>query len=278
MKLLLNKLEEIKQRKNKPALMTHVVLGYPTLNASIKIVKAMAKAGADIIELQIPFSDPMADGPTIMAANEEAINNGLKVKDCFKAVKQLSKEVKVPLIFMSYYNILFRYNKGKDGVKNFCKDAASAGIQGLIVPDVPPEENADGFWTYTKQYNLLAIPIVSPVSSNQRLKVIKNFVKQGFIYCVSTTGTTGARKSLPPDLNSYLKKVKAEFKLPLAVGFGISTKEQVAAVCKIADIAIVGSAMIDQIRKQKKSPEKAAFKFTRELLNVTKKNKKAHKL
>ncbi len=266
MKLLLKKLAEIKQRKSKPALMTHVVLGYPTLNASIKIVKAMAKAGADIIELQIPFSDPLADGPTIMAANEEALKQGLKVKDCFRAIKKLSAEIKVPLIFMSYYNILYRYNGGHNGVKKFCQDAANVGIQGLIVPDVPPEENDDGFWTFTKEFNLLAIPIVSPLSSKNRLKAIKKFVKDGFIYCVSTTGTTGARTSLPPDLGTYLKRIRTEFKLPLAVGFGISTKEQVKAVGKVADIAIVGSAMIERIKKQKKSPENAAFKFTKELI------------
>lgn len=265
MKLLQRKLEEIKARKQKPALMTHVVLGYPNLKESIKIVKAMAKAGADIIELQIPFSDPMADGPTIMLANEEALKNGISVRECFKAAKKLSKEIKVPLLFMSYFNILYRYNNGKNGVKEFCKAAERAGIQGLIIPDIPLEEQADNFWKYTKEFNLAAISIVSPLSTKSRLQKIKQFTKNGFIYCVSTTGTTGIRKSLPKNLKSYLNKVRKEIKLPIALGFGLSNNQQIKEIANYTDIAIVGSAMIEQIKKAKKSPAQAAARFVKSL-------------
>lgn len=224
-----------------PALMTHVVLGYPSLKASIEIVRVMAESGASIIELQIPFSDPMADGPTIMAANEAALENGVTVRDCFRAAGQLAREVRTPLVFMSYFNIVYRY-----GVKKFRRDAAAAGIEALIVPDIPPEEDADGFWE--PGGGAMPVPVVAPVSTDARLKLLKKFTHGGFVYCVSTTGTTGARQALPPELPQYLKRVRRVFGLPLAVGFGISSPDQVRKLRGHAEIAVVGSAMIDCIK------------------------------
>ncbi|MCB0323567.1 MAG: tryptophan synthase subunit alpha, partial [Bdellovibrionales bacterium] len=153
------------RKGGRPALMTHVVLGFPTLRDSIDIVRAMADSGAAIIELQIPFSDPMADGPTIMAANEAALTAGTTPTDCMKAMEQLAGELEVPLLFMSYYNIIFAYQQqgGADAVRSFCRDAAAAGAQGLIVPDVPPEENAEGYWDVTREHGLVPVPLVSPV-------------------------------------------------------------------------------------------------------------------
>jgi len=248
----------------KPALMTHVVLGYPTLEKSIELIKAMSECGVSIIEIQIPFSDPIADGPTIMSANQVALENGITPKDCFEAAAKLSAVIDTPLLFMSYFNILFNY---KNGVSDFCKDAAACGIQGLIVPDVPPEETADGYWTSAKEFNLSAIPIVSPVSSNERLELIKKTTDAEFVYCVSVTGTTGARTTLPAELADYLSNVRNVFKRPLALGFGISSKEQVLEASKHVELCVIGSAVIDIVRNNEpKNQLKAVADFISNLL------------
>lgn len=229
-----------------PLLMTHVVLGYPSLEKSIDIALAMADSGASIIELQIPFSDPMADGPTIMRACEYALAQGVRTKDCMRAMETLANKTQVPLLFMSYFNLLFNAK-----VKEFCKDAAAAGAQGLIVPDIPPEDEMEGYWEAAAENKLAAIPLVSPVTTKSRYQAIKKRAKDGFVYCVSTTGTTGARDSLASNLKNYLEIVKTEISLPRAVGFGISSKEQILSLTASAEIAIVGSAMIDKITSAK---------------------------
>lgn len=239
-------LKKIKQ-ENRVGLMTHVVIGYPTLTDTVSLVKAMAAKGVDIVELQIPFSDPLADGPTIMKACESALKAGIKVKDAFVIMQELSKAVAIPLLFMAYYNTVFHY-----GVEKFCRDAKKAGAAGLIVPDMPLEEEAnEGFYKACKKHGLYAIHVISPASTKDRLQ--KNAkVADGFIYCTARQGITGAKKSLNSDLASYLKTVRTYFKIPLAVGFGISTPEHVQALRGNADIAIVGSAIIDIINKSKK--------------------------
>ena len=274
MRKLQETLQDISNRKSsdRPGLMTHVVLGYPSLDESIEIVKAMSKAGVDLIELQIPFSDPMADGPTIMRANEEALREGVTPAQCMQAMGELSSKIETPLLFMSYFNIVFSYRSnsgGKSGIKCFLEEAQEAGAQGLIVPDVPPEENREGYWTLSKKHNLIPVPLVSPLTSKKRLQTIASNA-EGFVYCVSTTGTTGTRTKIPDTLPEYLKRVRRAFKLPLAVGFGISTAEQVNAVGEHAEIAIVGSAMIEQIRGHS-SPEQritAAGNFTEQLVRA----------
>ncbi len=229
--------------EKKPALMTHVVLGYPSLKASIELVKTMAASGAALIELQIPFSDPMADGPSIMKASEAALKEGVTPIDCLKAMEKLSSEVEVPLLFMSYYNIVFTY-----GVDRFIEDAVSAGATGAIVPDIPIEEAADGFFESCKRQDFAAIPLVSPLTEDARMKTISNNTsKDGFVYCVSTTGTTGAREELPKELGSYLERVKTHFDIPRAVGFGLSKPEHLSALSGHAEIAVCGSAVINQI-------------------------------
>lgn len=266
----MNRITELLRQRDKkqrvPLLMTHVVLGYPTLARSIELVRAMIDGGASFVELQIPFSDPMADGPTIMEANEAALAQGLTVKDCFAAAEQLTSSSDVPILFMSYANIVMQYGTRNRGVEQFCRDAAGAGIAGLIVPDIPPEENGEGYWTHSHRNNVLPIPIVSPLSSNDRLKKIAAVAGDGFVYCVSTTGTTGARSALPTGLGPYLKRVKQTLKQPLAVGFGISTPDQVRALGAHADIAIVGSAMLNLINKtQPKQQQRAVRTFTEAL-------------
>jgi tryptophan synthase alpha subunit len=254
MNTIQQQLEKIKADK-RIGLMTHVVIGYPTLDDTVDIVKTMADNGADFIELQIPFSDPLADGPTIMRACEKSLENGTKVKDAFKVMKALSSQVSIPLFFMAYYNTVFRY-----GVVKFCRDAANAGASGLIVPDMAiDEENKEHFLSNCKKYNLQNIQVISPASTIERLQ--KNAsVAYGFIYCTARQGITGAKNQLDPQLTSYLKKVRKYFSIPIAVGFGISKKEHVALLKPHATIAVVGSAIIDVISNSKKSEIKTNVK------------------
>lgn len=256
-----------KKKGGSPAVMTHLILGYPTLKESMAIVREMADSGVFCVELQIPFSDPMADGPTIMRANEVALREGTTPLSCMKAMERLAREVEIPLLFMSYFNLVFNYQRG--GVSRFMKDAAQAGACGLIVPDVPPEENEDGYWTFSKQAGLIPIPLISSVSSEARMKRAARRASMGFVYCVSAAGATGARKTLPQDLKQYLNTVRRHFSLPRALDFGISSAEHVKALSGCAEIAIVGSAMIDKIYQAKKSERLLAVrKFTRSLVNA----------
>lgn len=233
---------------NKLKLMTHVVVGYPSLDATIALVKIMEKAGVDFVELQIPFSDPLADGPTIMKACETALANGVKVKDAFLLARKLSKEVSIPLLFMAYYNTVFKY-----GTEKFCRAAKEAGITGLIVPDMAiEEERCEHFLQFCKKYEMNNIQVVSPSSTDERLE--KNAkVANGFVYVTARQGITGAKAELDTDITAFLKKVRQHFTIPIAVGFGISKKEHLQALRGNADIVIVGSAIIDVINKSKES-------------------------
>lgn len=246
MNLIDKKLKNIK-KESRLGLMTHVVVGYPSLETTKTLVKVMEDAGADFIELQIPFSDPLADGPTIMKACEEALKNGVKIKDAFKLARILSRQINIPLLFMAYYNTVFKY-----GTQKFCQDAKKAGISGLIVPDIPlEEEHEEHFIKYCKKARLKNIRIVSPASTIDRLK--KNAkVADGFVYCTARQGITGAQKELDSKIASFLKNVRKYFKIPIAVGFGISNKERVKLVESFADIVVIGSVIIDVMNRAKK--------------------------
>jgi tryptophan synthase alpha subunit len=267
MDLLKQTLEALPNRSEGavPALMTHIVLGYPNLEESLDIAKALAEAGSAIIELQIPFSDPIADGPTIMEANEVARENGVNATKCLKALKSLSREVQCPLLFMSYLNPVYKY---KNGLNQFFVDAKKAGAQGLIVPDVPPENTDLDYWTGAKEHNLAAIPLVSPLTKGERLDRIASLADSKFVYCISNTATTGAKHAMPTDLSDYLKRVARKVKAPLAVGFGISKPEHTMALRGLADIAIVGSATIDVVRKTPKTKRLSEIRtFVKKLLH-----------
>jgi len=241
-----------------PALMTHVVLGYPSLEKSIELVKVMAENGAAIIELQIPFSDPMADGPSIMGACEHALAEGVTPNHCQEAMAKLSEETDIPLLFMSYYNLVLNQ-------KNFAKEAKKSGCEGLIVPDITPGESKDSFFLECEEENLPVIPLVSPVTSDDRLmQIAKNSSNAPFVYCVSTTGTTGARDSLPEELPAYLGKVQKVFSVPRALGFGISEPAHIEQLQGNAEIAIVGSAVINLI-KESSEPLSDVSKFIKKL-------------
>jgi tryptophan synthase alpha chain len=230
-----------RQKMNqKIKLMTHVVIGYPSIQETEELVLLMDKVGVDFIELQIPFSDPLADGPTIMKACEASLKNGTKVADAFNLAKKLSSKVKTPLLFMAYFNIVFAY-----GIEKFCRDSKDAGIKGLIVPDFPlEEEGTEHFNQCLEKYDLLNIKVLSPASTEERIKMNAK-VGTGFVYCTARQGITGAEKGFDSSVINYLKTVRKYFDIPIALGFGISKKEHVKQMEGLADIAVVGSAILD---------------------------------
>jgi tryptophan synthase alpha chain len=225
---------------SRAAIMAHIVFGYPSVKESIQLIDVLANAGVSLIEIQIPFSDPIGDGPTIMTANDVALQNGVTPQAVLDTLSEISHPV--PLYIMTYLNILFRY---KGGIKKFLSEAKKSEITGLIVPDAPIEEPS--YWSEAKRLGLIPVPLVAPTSGEERLKQIKakTAVAGGFTYCISTLGTTGARSGLHPQLVPYLKTVRRIMKSPLAVGFGISTPEQITLISPYAEIAVVGSATID---------------------------------
>jgi tryptophan synthase alpha subunit len=225
---------------NKSALMTHIVAGYPDIKISEELVKTMDKVGVSFIEIQIPFSDPVADGPTLMHAQKIALDNGITTERSFQMVKRLQKKIETPLLFMTYYNILHAYGVGK-----FCKRMAKLGMYGLIVPDIPiDEESSEKYIFYCQKYGIHPIQVISPLTPQERLKEIAT-VASGFVYCVSREGTTGVKKTLNPNLSEYIKKVKKYIQVPCALGFGISTDDQVKVTLRHVDIAVIGSAVVE---------------------------------
>jgi tryptophan synthase alpha chain len=224
-------------------IMTHVVVGYPSVDATEAIVRAMAAHGVDLVEMQIPFSDPLADGPTIQAACSTALAAGTRVSHAFEVAERL-KDLDIPLLFMCYYNTVFKY-----GVDRFCQDAAAAGISGLIVPDVPLEAaRHEGYLDRCATAGLYNIITVSPESTQERLA--KNAaIAQGFVYCMARQGVTGAGGTIHNDLAAYIKTVRDFLQVPIALGFGISNRERFETVAPHCDVAVVGSAIIDVVAR-----------------------------
>ena len=218
-------------------LMTHIVIGYPSLEDSYRIVKAMVEAGVDLMELQMPFSEPIADGPVILRANQEALATGITVEQCLDFAERVGREFDIPFLVMTYYNILFKY-----GVAKFARAMAQRGLKGAIVPDLPPEEAADYLAAMSK-HGLDPIFIFAPNSTEKRLQLIAQHAR-GFVYCVARKGVTGAQTDFSRDLDAYLSRCRAATDLPLALGFGVSSKEDIDCLRGKADIAVVGSQAI----------------------------------
>ncbi len=230
------------KRKRKKAFIAFITAGYPNLKATEKLVLELGHRGVDIIELGVPFSDPMADGPTIQEASFESLKKKTSLSDILKLVKRLRKKSEVVICLMTYYNPIFAF-----GEEKFVKSAKSAGVDGVIVPDLPPEE-AEGLIKLSRSAALDTIFFISPTTSRERIRFIAR-VSRGFIYYVSLAGVTGARKNLPADLVNRLKEVKKYAKVPVCVGFGVSTNQQVRQIYKIADGVIVGSAIVKKIKE-----------------------------
>lgn len=260
MNKIISQIEKTKKEK-RIGLMTHIVAGYPDIESSKKIAYEMVSSGVDFIEIQIPFSDPMADGPTIMQANKLALDNAVTPKDSMQIMKELSSEVHIPLIFMSYFNIISNY-----GVEKFCKDAHEVGCSGLIIPDMPlEEEQNENLSKHASENDLINIRLLSPASTEQR--IVKNIeIAEGFVYFAGRKGTTGAKTDVDSQLKQNIEKVKKYTDLPIAVGFGISTAENLRDVNKAgADIAVIGSAIINKYNEKK-------IKGVRSLLKEMKKS------
>jgi len=248
-----NRIENI--FKNKPIFMPYFPLGYPDLDTSINVIEALAKNGADLIEVGLSFSDPLADGPVVQHATQIALEKGITVKKSLAAVAELRKRgVDIPLILMGYYNPMLAY-----GLEKFTHDAREAGADGFIVPDLPMEESEE----FEKVVGeLLLIPMLAPTSSPKRMEMIARNAK-GFIYLVSVTGITGERKSLAEGLGELIAQVREHTSAPVCVGFGIGTPEQAKQVGALADGVIVGSACVKTIGGSQ-TPVETAKQFAAE--------------
>ncbi len=218
-------------------LMTHIVVGYPSFEASLQVVDAMVAAGVDLMELQIPFSEPMADGPVILAANQKALAQGSTVERCFDFAAKVTRRHGIPFLFMSYYNVLFRA-----GVAGFVDRMKTAGLCGAIVPDLPPEE-AGAYLPAMESADLDPIFIYSPSTSDERMRSISS-QGRGFIYCVARKGVTGLHTAFSAELDAYLARCRAATQLPLAVGFGVQDAADVDFLRGKVDVAVVGSATL----------------------------------
>ncbi len=231
---------ELKDRlKKKPILlMTHLVLGYPSLAVNREVITQMAANGVDCIELQIPFSEPIADGPVILKANQQSLNTGISVEDCFQFGREMAAAFpSVRFLFMTYYNIVFKY-----GEEAFLRRTKEIGFCGTIVPDLPPEEGANYLAT-SEALALAPIQFFTPTSTDARMQEIAALAK-GFIYCVARRGVTGQQTAFDDSLTTYLARCRAATDLPLAVGFGISNRDDVAMLQGKADMAVIGTATI----------------------------------
>ncbi len=230
---------ELKQQ-NRTAFMPYLVAGDPDMDTTRRLILAMERSGANLIELGIPFSDPMADGPTNQLAAERALKAGATLTNTLAMLKELRRESAIPVMLMGYYNPFFRY-----GLEKFCCDAAGAGADGLIIPDLQPDD-ADEIRPHANAVDLDTVFLVAPTSTPERLELVER-ESRGFVYAVSLTGVTGARDSLPPELAGFIAGARRIISLPICVGFGISTPEMAAEVAKIADGVIVGSAIVKRI-------------------------------
>lgn len=218
-------------------LMTHIVLGYPSLDDSYRIIKTMVEAGVDIMELQIPFSEPTADGPVIVKANQHAIDNGTTVKECMELACRVTKEFNIPFLIMTYYNVPYMY-----GIDEFTSKMAANNLKGTIIPDLPPEEGRD-FFDAMDRNSLAPIMLFSPTTTDDRMKYLNSYAK-GFIYCVARKGVTGKDTNFSDELSGYLKRCRNATSLPLALGFGIKQKADVDFLKGKVDIAVIGTQSI----------------------------------
>ncbi len=245
------------RKKKEKALVPFTVLGDPDYNTSLKIIRSIVESGADVLELGFPFSDPIADGPTIQAADVRALDNSINTDKCFKIIKKVRKFTDIPIGLLVYSNLIYQR-----GIDKFYRDCKSAGVTSVLVADLPVEES-DDYVKSAKKYNIDPVFIVSPLTDNKRLKLILKKAR-GFIYLVARLGVTGARDNLKKSTLKLIRKVKRQTKLPVCVGFGISKPEHVKSVCKAgADGAIVGSALVRIIEKRLNNKIMLLFKIKR---------------
>lgn len=253
----MNRIEETLKRQKQAeekTLITYMTAGLPDMERMKKIIQAQERAGTDIIELGIPFSDPVADGPVIQKASYEAIQKGVTLKKVFDAVEQMRQEnIKIPLIFMMYYNTILHY-----GIKEFAEKCAATGVDGLIVPDLPLEEQDELQDCLQKYDQTILIQLISPVSKKRIPQILKN--ARGFVYCVSSMGVTGQRGTFHKEVIAYLSEVKKAAEIPVMMGFGIREAADVAPMKTVIDGAIIGTHFIEQMQENAYEPE-AAYRY-----------------
>src|SRR6266852_5728649 len=248
--------------QTRPSLVAYLTCGDPDLATTREVVLAAIDAGASVIELGVPFSDPLADGPVIQRASERALRRGTTLEQILALAKEVRKRSQAGLIIFSYLNPVLRM-----GVARFSAVAEEAGIDGALITDLPVEEAGD-YRREMRQRRLATVFLAAPTSTDERLKQIAR-ASTGFVYAVSRTGVTGARKQLPEDARDLVGRVRKHTKLPIAVGFGISTAEQFASVGEFADAAVVGSAIVETIERNPGKEPEAVAQFVRQLLAGT---------
>jgi tryptophan synthase alpha chain len=237
----MSRIAEVFKNPLHKALIPYITVGYPSLEVTAKAVPLMAEKGADIIELGIPFSDPLADGATIQESSYQALQNGVTPEICLEMARTVRQKTAVPLVFMTYYNLIFNY-----GLDKFCRACVESGIEGLIIPDLLPEEGVP-LECAAQAQGIDLIYLLSPTSTRERVRMVAE-KSRGFIYLVSVAGVTGARNALPPDMETFISRVRNAAKQPLFVGFGVSTGEQARQISKLADGVIVGSKIIQLLK------------------------------
>ncbi|GAM08450.1 tryptophan synthase alpha chain [Geobacter sp. OR-1] len=225
------------KKEGQKALVTFITAGDPDLETTARLIPLLENSGADIIELGVPFSDPMADGPTIQLSSERALASGTTLAGILALVENVRRKTEVPLVLMGYYNPILQY-----GPERFVADAAKAGVDGVLLVDLPPEESA-GFRSIAAAAGITAIFLLTPTSDGQRMKKVLA-LGSGFLYYVSVTGVTGARKQVETSVADRVAEIRTRTKLPVVVGFGVSTPDQAAQIAEIADGVVVGSALV----------------------------------
>lgn len=252
----MNPIASVFKRQGHKALIAYLTVGYPDIETTLDAVPLIADSGCDLVELGIPFSDPLADGVTIQNASYHALKHGVTTKLCLNIAEELSGKTTVPLLFMTYFNPVFNF-----GIEAFCKDCNSSGISGLIIPDLIPDEGGP-LEIVTQKNDLDLVYLLSPSSTDERIRLVAQR-SRGFIYLVSVTGVTGARTGISTELDVFVSRVRAIAGQPLCVGFGISTPEQAGHVARLADGVIVGSRILQLIEEDKSL--KSVARFVKEL-------------
>jgi tryptophan synthase alpha chain len=257
----MSRIKELFERKKERVLNVYCTAGYPQLDSTVDVMKALEKNGVDLIELGMPYSDPLADGPVIQASSAKALQNGMTISKLFEQLKDIRKEVAVPIVLMGYLNPLLQYSFEK-----FCAKAAEVGIDGLIIPDIPMFEYENEYAAIVKKHGLDFIFLVTPETSEERIKKLDN-LSSGFLYAVSSSSITGSDKDFSP-VETYLQRLKSlQLKNPVLVGFGIKDKATFDMASEYANGAIIGSAYITALEKES-DVERATKKFLGTILNV----------
>ncbi|NJM16258.1 MAG: tryptophan synthase subunit alpha [Bacteroidales bacterium] len=256
----MNKLDKLFQQKPGNILSVYFTAGFPSLNDTGDIVQALQESGADIVEIGMPFSDPMADGPVIQKSNQQALDNGMSLKKLFEQLAALKPKVSIPIVLMGYLNPVMQY-----GIENFCRSCAETGVDGLILPDLPIELYLEEYSQAFNESSLRNIFLISPQTSNERIKLIDQH-SNSFIYMVSSTSITGAKQGISQEQTDYFKRVQnMKLKNPRLIGFGISNNQSFAQACEYAHGAIIGSAFIRALNNGE-SPVVSTKKFVKQVL------------